>query len=107
MIFLATEDQGAVETFRDAFGEQMACVEKERYPSTVAYTQTYHFDRKFDRYLKGEEDLTEIYILSKCNCLLSGRVGILAAALPMNGGDMKKHIFMIWGHIRKRIISDV
>lgn len=72
----------------------MVCTEKERYESTIKYSFSYKFDREFDAYLKGEEYLTEIYILSKCNCLLSSRVGILAAALPMNGGKYEeKYIY--------------
>ncbi len=93
-LFLSTEDKGAVEEFRQVFGDKMVCVEKERYDSSVAYTQTYRFEREFDAYLKGEEYLTEIYILSKCNCLLSGRCGILAVALPMNNGQYEeKYIY--------------
>lgn len=93
-IFLATEDKGAVEIFKQRFGEKVVCTEKERYESTVEYTQLYKFAREFDAYLKGEEYLTEIYILSKCDCLLSSRVGILAAALPMNGGKYEeKYIY--------------
>lgn len=93
-IFLATEDKGAVEIFKQRFGGKVVCTEKERYESTIKYSFSYKFDREFDAYLKGEEYLTEIYILSKCNCLLSSRVGILAAALPMNGGKYEeKYIY--------------
>ncbi len=93
-VFLATEDKGAVEIFKDSLGDQLVYTEKERYESSVMYTQKHQFNREFDRYLKGEEYLTEIYILSKCNCLLSGRVGILAAALPMNAGKYEnKYIY--------------
>ncbi len=93
-VFLATEDKGAVEIFKHSLGDQLVYTEKERYDSSVMYTQKHHFDREFDRYLKGEEYLTEIYILSKCNCLLSGRVGILSVALPMNAGKYEnKYIY--------------
>ena len=93
-VFLATEDKGAVEIFKESLGDQLVYTQKERYDSSVAYTQTHQFDREFDRYLKGEEYLTEIYILSKCNCLLSSRVGILGVALPMNAGKYEnKYIY--------------
>lgn len=85
-IFLATEDKGAVEIFHNIFGENLVFTEKERYDSNVVYTQLESFDREFDAYLKGEEYLTEMYILSKCSCLLSGRLGLLAVVLPMNAG---------------------
>lgn len=83
-IFLATEDKGALERFKEEFKEKLVYVEKERYPSDVSVTQEYKFNREQDAYYKGEEYLLEIYILSHCNCLLSARVGILSAALPMN-----------------------
>lgn len=93
-IFLATEDKGAVKRFRDKFGDKMVCIEKERYDSAVEYTWLHKFQREFDAYLKGEEYLTEIYILSKCNCLLSGRCGILSVVLPMNSGKYeRKYIY--------------
>lgn len=95
-IFLATEDAGGVERFKQVLGGKLICTKKERFPSSVQVTQQYRFNREFDAYLKGEEYLTEIYILSKCNCLLSSRLGILAAALPMNAGRYEhKYIYDI------------
>ena len=85
-IFLATEDKGAVEIFERIFGDILVYTEKERYESNVIFTQVHSFDREFDTYLKGEEYLTEMFILSKCNCLLSSRIGLLAVVLPMNAG---------------------
>ena len=93
-IFLATEDKGAVDVFQETFEDKLVLVEKERYPSNVAITQEYRFAREQDAYYKGEEYLIEIYALSCCNCLLSGRVGILMTALPMNNLRYEhKHIF--------------
>ena len=60
--------------------------------SSDLVTQKYKFDREQDAYYKGEEYLTEMYILSRCNCLLSGRVGILAVALPMNNQNYE-HVY--------------
>ena len=93
-IFLATEDKGAVESFVQVFGEAVVYVEKERYDSSVEYTFKHSFPREFDAYRKGEEYLLEMYILSKCHCLLSGRCGILNVALPMNAGKYEeKYIY--------------
>ena len=83
-IFLATEDKGGLDAFRKAFNDKLVYVSKKRYPSDVTFTQKFRFKRKHDLYYKGEEYLMEIYILSRCNCLLSSRVGILGTALPMN-----------------------
>lgn len=83
-IFLATEDGGGVKRFREVFQDKLVCVERKRYPSNVKITQEFRLYRKQNAYYKAEAYLTEIYILSRCNCLLSSRVGILMAVLPMN-----------------------
>lgn len=89
-IFLSTEDKGGVEMFRERFGGKVIYTERERYESTVVRFETNGFNREYDAYFKGEDYLTDIFILSKCNCLLSGRCGILAAVLPMNGGKYEE-----------------
>lgn len=83
-VFLATEDSRAAEVFKESFGDKLICEEKQRIPSDCEYAGGYHFEREDDEYLKGESYLTDIWLLSKCTCLLSSRVGILLAALPMN-----------------------
>ena len=83
-IFLSTEDMGAVEEFKKVFEDKLVYVERMRYPSDVAVTVTYKFDREQDLYYKGEEYLIDTYILAHCNCLLSSRVGGLFPALFMN-----------------------
>ncbi len=93
-IFLATEDEGGLEAFKQAFNDKLIYVSKKRYPSNVAETQAFRFSREQDLYYKGEEYLMEIYILSRCNCLLSGRVGILGMVLPMNNRKFEhKYIY--------------
>jgi len=83
-IFLATEDKGGLDKFQKEFNDKLIYIEKKRYPSYVADTLQFRFKRKQDLYYKGEEYLMEMYMLSRCNCLLSSRVGILAVVLPMN-----------------------
>lgn len=84
-IFLATEDAGAVEAFRKRFLDAVVFIAKERYPSDTKSTQNYHFERDQDAYFKGEEYLMELYILSKCDCLLASRVGAAWMSLVING----------------------
>ena len=83
-IFLATEDKGGLDRFQKEFNDKLIYIDKKRYPSNVADTMQFRFRRKQDLYYKGEEYLMEMYVLSRCNCLLSSRVGILAVVLPMN-----------------------
>lgn len=93
-LFLATEDAGAVEIFKSRFGDKVVFVDKYRFPSDTLYTSATTFNRKYDTYYKGEEYLTEMYILAKCNCLLSSRVGALMTVLPMNNGKYEnKYIY--------------
>ena len=83
-LFLTTEDASAVQMFQDRFGDRLRFVPKQRFPSDVKVTWLTRFDREHDEYLKGEEYLLEILLLARCNCLLSGRLGILLVALPLN-----------------------
>lgn len=93
-IFLATEDEGAVEKFKEVFGDKLKYAKRLRYPTDLVSSIGYQFDREADAYLKGEEYLIDIYILSRCTCLMAGRSGILAATLPMNNLQYEhKYIF--------------
>lgn len=86
-IFLTTEERAAVEQFREAFGERVFFTECARYGDTGdKLLADIQFDRKDDRYLRGLEYLTNIALLSRCDCLLGVYVGGTTGALEMNGG---------------------
>lgn len=86
-IFLTTEETAAVEQFREAFGDRVFFTECARYGDTGdKLLADIRFDRKDDRYLRGLEYLTNIVLLSKCDCLLGVYVGGTVGALEMNGG---------------------
>ena len=83
-LFLATEDSQAAERFKEEFGDRLILEDKQRYSASTAITfATPRFDED-DEYLRGIAYLTDIYLLSKCDSLLSGKSGILYMALPMN-----------------------
>lgn len=84
LLFLTTEDASATEIFKEQFGERLRLVPRLRYPSDVAVTWKVRFEREHDEYIKGEDYLIEIILLSKCNCLLSSRIGMLLVTLPLN-----------------------
>lgn len=86
-IFLTTEETAAVERFREAFGDRVFYTECARYGDTGdRLLADIQFDRKNDRYLRGLEYLTNIALLSRCDCLLGVYVGGTVGALEMNGG---------------------
>lgn len=86
-IFLTTEETAAVEQFQEAFGDRIFFTECARYKDTGdRLLADIQFDRKDDRYLRGLEYLTNIVLLSKCDCLLGVYVGGTTGALEMNGG---------------------
>ena len=86
-MFLTTEEEIAVEQFREAFGERVFFTRCARYGNTGdKLLADIRFDRKDDRYLRGLEYLTNIVLLSRCHCLLGVYVGGTTGALEMNGG---------------------
>lgn len=86
-IFLTTEEEKAVGQFREAFGEKVFFTECARYGDTGAkLLADISFARENDRYLRGLEYLTNIVLLSECDCLLGVYVGGTVGALEMNGG---------------------
>ena len=75
-IFLATEDKSIVEKFKEAFGKQCVILDREyvdydpKKDKTLAKTR---IERENDNYLQGKEYLTQIAILSMCNCFVGAR----------------------------------
>lgn len=72
-IFLSTEDEYATLEFKKEFGDNIVYTDQTRYSDTgKQWISDIKKDRKNDRYLRGEEYLTTIYILTKCNHFISG-----------------------------------
>lgn len=83
-LFLTTEDEDALNTFKKIFGNKLLYIEKQRFPGNTAFTYKVQFDRDHDLYFRGEEYLAEMYALSRCHCLLAPRAGYLLPTLCMN-----------------------
>lgn len=87
-VFLATEEEKTVEVFKNEFKDKLLINNSARvknYDERIAYTNI-SFNRENDKYLKGLEYLTTVYILSKCNCLIGSKVGATSGALSLNMG---------------------
>lgn len=98
-VFLTTEDNGALSAFKQEFGTDLLYTDVARYPSDTLVTSTYNFKRDSDKYFKGEEYLLNIVILSKCDCLLTGRHGMIPMVLILNENRFKqKFIYNIYGN---------
>ena len=86
-VYLATEDQKILQSFREAFGEKLIFPDVQMRPYNEGELITeIEMERKDDRRLKGLEYLTQIALLSRCCCLISGRCGGCYGALLMSEG---------------------
>lgn len=84
-IYLMTEDTGALEAFRNEFGNKLLYIErKQRFSSDTVDTYTNRFNMDHEIYHRAEEYLAEMYALSRCHCLLAPRAGYLIPVLCMN-----------------------
>lgn len=74
-IFLASEDQTIYKKFMRKFGKEMVMVNKKIWIDYKGdkFLSEFTGGRENDRYLKGLEYLTTLYILSQCPCIIGGR----------------------------------
>lgn len=97
-VFFTTEDRSALELFKQEFKNDLLYTNVARYPSDTLITFDYSFKRDNDEYLTGEEYLLNIVILSRCNCLLTGRHGMISMVLILNENKYEnKFIYNIYG----------
>lgn len=70
-LFLATEDLDILEAFQRAFPEKLVFTNQKRF-RTQEKQMIAHYasDRPNDRYLRGEEYLTALELLARCDCLI-------------------------------------
>ncbi len=72
-IFLATDDEEILESYKKAFGSRVryfSDVLRSASDVSVAFSQE---NRKYHHYILGREVLRDVYVLSQCTCLLSGK----------------------------------
>ena len=93
-IFLATEDYNIVVRMKEMFKDDCLVTKREyvhydgRYPISI-----YHINRANDFFLLGKEYLTQMVILSKCNCLLTGMCSGATGAFMMTDGFEQAVVF--------------
>ena len=83
-IFLATEDKTFVQIFKNVFRDICVTIDREylNYDAQKAVPLGFfHIDRENDYYLLGKDYLTQMVIVSTCNCFVcgitSGSVGVM------------------------------
>ena len=84
-IFLATEDKGIVQTFKNIFKNLCVTLDREYVNYDIGkVVGTMRIDRENDNFLQGKEYLTEMVLLSTCNSFIaarcSGTVGVMMLA---------------------------
>ena len=87
-IFLSTEDKSIIQFFKDTFGDGFGsfCVTIDREYLDYKPGQGINAartNRENGRYLNEKEYITEVVILSKCNCLLSAQCNGMIGAMML------------------------
>lgn len=85
-VYLSTEDKKIVEVFKKEFGEKLLVSESFRVNYDISQescVSLYSTNRDNDKFLQGLEYVRDIYLLTKCTCLIGGINGGSAAALIM------------------------
>ncbi|MGN0497182.1 MAG: hypothetical protein ACI4GW_13225 [Lachnospiraceae bacterium] len=94
-IFLSTEDEEAIRIFKNVFGKDVVYTDQLRYSNTGKnWLSDINNKRENDRYLRGEEYLTTIAILSRCNSLISGVSAGSVMSIIMNNNGYQ-HVYII------------
>ena len=92
-IFLTTDDIDILQIFKDEFEDSVVSSNRRYTKYVVCETQDGNYikhitppERKNGKYLDGLEYLTDIVILSRCNCIVgSTTCGTIAAVLMSDG----------------------
>ncbi len=87
-VFVATEDKEIDAIFRKEFGTNYIATETEFVDYQGGYLSQNTVERKNDKFLRGVEYLTNIVMLTKCNCMVAGRTsGTVGACLLSEGWE--------------------
>ncbi len=93
-IFLATEDFNVVTRFKNIFKDMCVVTDRQyiKYDGRTLLS-SYHLNRKNDHFWLGKEYLTQMVILSKCNCLLTSICSGAAGMMMMSTGFEQVAVF--------------
>lgn len=87
-LFLVTEDKNIANRFAEEFGDKCLTNVKEYLDYEDGYLSEIDSEKKGDKFERGLEYLVNILLLSKCNCVVSGRTsGAVGAALFTDGWE--------------------
>lgn len=87
-VFLATEDEDALEYMKGVFNNKLLYINQVRYRNTGdKFLAEIENNRPNDRYLRGLEYMTAIICLTKCNYLIASRTGGLSGTLLLKEND--------------------
>lgn len=94
-VYLATEDHDIYDIFLEALGDKLITNGQYLYRdvSNVQYLSEIVNSRSNDKYLRGIEYLTSIYILSKCTYFIGGMTAGSLGVLLMNSEFEYKYIW--------------
>lgn len=97
-IYMASDDEVAINEMWQTFGDKFICYERKRFSNTNNTRLAFiPFERENDRYIKGYDYLTEIYLLSKCDSIIAGKAGGTVGALILNGCQYEHEYFFELG----------
>lgn len=89
-VYLCTEDEAAMNRFKEEFGDKLISTGQQRFANTGdQWLAQIENQRDNDKYLRGIEYLTAIELLSRCDYLLAGICSGSVCDLIMNGGEYK------------------
>lgn len=91
-LFLATEDEQIYLYFKNRYGDKLIVNQENRYDSNTGNKEIAQIFRKkkVDLKQEGLDYLTSVYLLSKCDSLITPIVGAGAMAILMNGNRYRK-----------------
>ncbi|MGN0318530.1 MAG: hypothetical protein ACI4E1_11430 [Lachnospira sp.] len=97
-VFLATEDADIFQNFVDVFGERLLSIPQKRISKSNMDKE--HFLSTQSDWIENDHPiekarayLTSMYLLSRCDCFLSGRTGGAKAVLLMTNGFRYQKIY--------------
>lgn len=95
-VFVSTESQQTIECLQEAFGEKLIFTERMRKnyaldtPAALREEELRYY-QQLSREQVNNDYLKEVYILSRCTCLLAGRSNSILAAALWNGGQYEHY----------------
>lgn len=95
-VYLATEDKEIYDAMKKHYGQKLIALDVPRFAhdTNKKRLSELNFERENDQYLRGEEYLITIYLLSHCDSIITSGVGGGLAALRINGGKYEhQYIF--------------